>query len=176
MGGFMIAEVARLLKENKKKLPFGLYITNSVQEEVGLYGATMIAQTIKPNIAIVTDVTHDTTTPMIEKKKEGHMKSGEGPVIAYAPSVHHIIRDLITETAKKKKIPFQRNALSRATGTDTDSFAFSNGGVPSALISLPLRYMHTTVEMVAKEDVANVIKLIYETLLKIKPEMNLKYF
>jgi putative aminopeptidase FrvX len=176
MGGFMIAEVARLLKENKKKLPFGLYITNSVQEEVGLYGATMIAQTIKPNIAIVTDVTHDTTTPMIEKKKEGSMKCGDGPVIAYAPSVHHIIRDLITETAKKKKIPFQRNALSRATGTDTDSFAFSNGGVPSALISLPLRYMHTTVEMVAKEDVANVIKLIYETLLKIKPEMNLKYF
>ncbi len=176
MGGFMIAEVARLLKENKKKLPFGLYITNSVQEEVGLYGATMIAQTIKPNIAIVTDVTHDTTTPMIEKKKEGNMKCGDGPVIAYAPSVHHIIRDLITETANKKKIPFQRNALSRATGTDTDSFAFSNGGVPSALISLPLRYMHTTVEMVAKEDVANVIKLIYETLLKIKPEMNLKYF
>lgn len=176
MGGFMIAEVARLLKENKKKLPFGLYITNSVQEEVGLYGATMIAQTIKPNIAIVTDVTHDTTTPHIEKKKEGHMKCGGGPVIAYAPSVHHIIRDLITDTAKKKKIPFQRNALSRATGTDTDSFAFSNGGVPSALISLPLRYMHTTVEMVAKEDVANVIKLIYETLLQIKPNMSLKYF
>lgn len=176
MGGFMIAEVARLLKENNKKLPFGLYITNSVQEEVGLYGATMIAQTIKPNIAIVTDVTHDTSTPMIEKKKEGDMKCGSGPVIAYAPSVHHIIRDLITETATKKNIPFQRNALSRATGTDTDSFAFSNGGVPSALISLPLRYMHTTVEMVSKEDVANVIQLIYETLLKIKPNMNLKYF
>ena len=176
MGGFMIAEVARLLKENNKKLPFGLYITNSVQEEVGLYGATMIAQTIKPNIAIVTDVTHDTSTPMIEKKKEGDMKCGNGPVIAYAPSVHHIIRDLITETATKKNIPFQRNALSRATGTDTDSFAFSNGGVPSALISLPLRYMHTTVEMVSKEDVANVIQLIYETLLKIKPDINLKYF
>ncbi len=176
MGGFMIAEVARLLKENNKKLPFGLYITNSVQEEVGLYGATMIAQTIKPNIAIVTDVTHDTSTPMIEKKKEGDMKCGNGPVIAYAPSVHHIIRDLITETATKKKIPFQRNALSRATGTDTDSFAFSNGGVPSALISLPLRYMHTTVEMVSKEDVANVIQLIYETLLQIQPDMNLKYF
>ncbi len=70
IGGFMIAEVARLLKENKKSIPFGLYITNSVQEEVGLYGADMIADTIKPNIAIVTDVTHDTTTPMIEKKKK----------------------------------------------------------------------------------------------------------
>ncbi|RST26258.1 M28 family peptidase [Chryseobacterium lacus] len=175
MGGFMIAEVARLLKENKKKLPFGLYITNSVQEEVGLYGATMIAETIKPNIAIVTDVTHDTTTPMIEKKKEGEQQCGKGPVIFYAPSVHHTIRELIVETARAKEIPFQRAAASRSTGTDTDAFAHSNGGVPSALISLPLRYMHTTVEMVSKEDVGNVIQLIYETLLNISPEMTLKY-
>ncbi|PIE50504.1 MAG: peptidase M42 [Flavobacteriales bacterium] len=175
IGGFMIAEVARLLKENKKKLPFGLYITNSVQEEVGLYGARMIADTIKPNIAIVTDVTHNTTTPMIDKKKEGDQKCGDGPVVFHAPSIHHNVRELITKTAKKKKIPFQRGACSRATGTDTDAFAHSNGGVPSALISLPLRYMHTTVEMVAKEDVKNVIQLIYQTLLNIKPNMNLKY-
>ena len=175
VGGFMIAEVARLLKENKKKLPFGLYITNSVQEEVGLYGANMIADTIKPNIAIITDVTHDTSTPMIEKKKEGDTKCGDGPVIFFAPSIHHNIRELIVETAKTKKIPYQRAAVSRATGTDTDAFAHSNGGVPSALISLPLRYMHTTVEMVAQDDVANVIQLIYETLLKIKPDMSLKY-
>src|SRR5690606_17524304 len=175
MGGFMIAEVARLLKENKKKLPFGLYITISVQEEVGLYGATMIAETIKPNIAIVTDVTHDTTTPMIEKKKEGEQQCGKGPVIFYAPSVHHTIRELIVETARAKEITFQRAAASRSTGTDTDAFAHSNGGVPSALISLPLRYMHTTVEMVSKEDVGNVIQLIYETMLKISPEMTLKY-
>ena len=175
VGGFMIAEVARLLKENKKKLPFGLYITNSVQEEVGLYGANMIADTIKPNVAIITDVTHDTSTPMIEKKKEGDTKCGDGPVIFFAPSIHHNIRELIVETAKTKKIPFQRAAASRATGTDTDAFAHSNGGVPSALISLPLRYMHTTVEMVAQDDVANVIQLIYETLLKIKPDMSLKY-
>lgn len=176
MGGFMIAEVARLLHENKKHLPFGLYITNSVQEEVGLYGADMIADTIKPNIAIVTDVTHDTTTPMIDKKKEGDQKCGAGPVICYAPTVHHIIRDVITNTAKEQNIPFQRAAASRTTGTDTDAFAHANGGIPSALISLPLRYMHTTVEMVHKEDVQNVIKLIYETLQKIKPQMKLKYF
>ncbi|WP_417429933.1 M42 family metallopeptidase [Halpernia sp.] len=175
IGGFMIAEVARLLKENKKKLPFGLYIVNSVQEEVGLYGADMIADSIKPNIAIITDVTHDTSTPMIEKKKEGDQKCGDGPVVFFAPTVHHNLREVIVETAKNKKIPYQRAASSRVTGTDTDAFAHSNGGVPSALISLPLRYMHTTVEMVSKEDVANVIKLIYETLLKITPEMNLKY-
>ena len=126
-------------------------------------------------MAIVTPVTHDTTTPMIEKKKEGEQKCGDGPVVFFAPSIHHHVRELIIETAKKEKIPYQRAAASRATGTDTDVFAHSNGGVPSALISLPLRYMHTTVEMVSKEDVAHVIKLIYETLLKIEPQMKLKY-
>ena len=176
MGGFMIAEVARLLFENKKTLPFGLYITNSVQEEVGLRGAEMITQTIKPDMAIITDVTHDTTTPMIDQKKEGAVKNGGGPVIAYAPAVQQKLRDLIIETAEDNNIPFQRAALSRATGTDTDAFAYSNGGVPSALISLPLRYMHTTVEMVHKDDVENVIKLIYETLLSIKGGETFSYF
>ncbi|MFY0713993.1 M42 family metallopeptidase [Seonamhaeicola sp. NFXS20] len=176
MGGFMIAEVARLLKENKKELPFGLYITNAVQEEIGLRGAEMITQTIKPNVAIVTDVTHDTTTPMIEQKKEGHLEIGKGPVVAYAPAVQQKLRDLIIDTAEAKKIPFQRSALSRATGTDTDAFAYSNGGVASALISLPLRYMHTTVEMVHKEDVENVIRLIYESLLNIKDGDTFSYF
>ena len=176
MGGFMIAEVARLLHENKKKLPFGLYVTNSVQEEIGLRGAEMITETIKPNVAIVTDVTHDTTTPMIDKKKEGYMELGKGPVVAYAPAVQQKLRDLITDTAESNKIPFQRSALSRATGTDTDAFAYSNGGVASALISLPLRYMHTTVEMVHRDDVENVIKLIYESLLNIKNGDDFSYF
>src|SRR5690554_2373804 len=176
MGGFMIAEVARLLKEKDIKLPFGLYITNSVQEEIGLRGAEMIAARIKPNVAIVTDVTHDTTTPMIEQKKEGYVEIGKGPVIAYAPAVQQKLRDLIVDTAEKNMIPFQRAALSRATGTDTDAFAYSNGGVASSLISLPLRYMHTTVEMVHKEDVENVIKLIFETLLNIKDGESFSYF
>jgi len=176
MGGFMIAEVARLLKENKKTLPFGLYITNSVQEEIGLRGAQMIAQRIKPNVAIVTDVTHDTTTPMINMKTQGDAQIGNGPVIAYAPAVQQKLRDLITDTAQANKIPFQRAALSRATGTDTDAFAYSGSGVASALISLPLRYMHTTVEMVHREDVENVIKLIYESLQNIKDGDSFSYF
>jgi putative aminopeptidase FrvX len=176
MGGFMIAEVARLLHENKVKLPFGLYITNSVQEEVGLRGAEMITKTIKPNVAIVTDVCHDSTTPMIEKKIEGETKIGKGPVVTYAPAVQNNLRELILDTAEKKKIPFQRLASSRVTGTDTDAFAYSNGGVASALISLPLRYMHTTVEMVHRDDVENVIKLIYETLLKLENNETYSYF
>lgn len=176
MGGFMIAEVARLLKENNITLPFGLYIVNSVQEEIGLRGAEMITQTIKPNVAIVTDVCHDTTTPMIEKKIEGDLQMGKGPVIAYAPATQNILRELIVSTAEEKKIPFQRHATSRVTGTDTDAFAYSNGGVASALISLSLRYMHTTVEMVHREDVENVIKLIYESLLKIEDNHDFSYF
>lgn len=176
MGGFMIAEVARLLSENGKNLPFGLYITNSVQEEVGLHGAMMITKTIKPNIAIVTDVCHDTTTPMINQKTEGETKIGKGPVITYAPAVQNNLRELIIETAEKNDIPFQRSASSSRTGTDTDAFAYSNGGVASALISLPLRYMHTTVEMVHRDDVENVIKLIYETVLKIENNHNFSYF
>ena len=176
MGGFMIAEVARLLHENKKTLPFGLYIVNSVQEEIGLRGAEMIAHRIKPNVAIVTDVCHDTTTPMIDKKVEGDLKMGKGPVIGYSPAIQNKLRDLIVDTASENKIPFQRHATSRATGTDTDAFAYSNGGVPSALISLPLRYMHTTVEMVHKDDVENVIQLIYEALLKIENNETFSYF
>ncbi|RZK58283.1 MAG: M42 family peptidase [Pedobacter sp.] len=175
-GGFMIAEVARLLKENKKKLPFGLYIVNSVQEEIGLRGAEMIAQRIKPNVAIVTDVTHDTTTPMISKITQGEMACGKGPVVSYAPAVQTNLNKLLIKTAEKNGIPFQRQASSRSTGTDTDAFAYSNGGVPSALISLPLRYMHTTVEMVHKEDVDNVISLIYQSLLTIEANQDFREF
>ena len=176
IGGFMIAEVARLLKESKVELPFGLYVTNSVQEEIGLRGAEMITQTIKPDVAIVTDVCHDTSTPMIDPKKQGDNTIGKGPVISYAPAVQQLLRDRIIDTAEEKKIPFQRLASSRYTGTDTDAFAYSNGGVPSALISLPLKYMHTTVEMVHQEDVENVIKLIYESLQTIKSGEQFSYF
>jgi putative aminopeptidase FrvX len=176
MGGFMIAEVARMLKENNKTLPFGLYIVNAVQEEIGLRGAEMITHAIKPHAAIITDVTHDSTTPMIDKKVEGHLKIGKGPVIAYAPAVQNKLRELIIDTAEKNNIPFQRSACSRVTGTDTDAFAYSNGGVPSALISLPLRYMHTTVEMVHQQDVEHVIQLIYESLLNMKVDDTYSYF
>jgi len=174
-GGFMIAEVARLLKENKKKLPFGLYIVNAVQEEIGLRGAEMIAHRIKPNVAIVTDVTHDTGTPMINKITQGDLACGRGPVVSYAPAVQNNLNKLLIATAEKANIPFQRQASSRSTGTDTDAFAYSNGGVPSALISLPLRYMHTTVEMIHKEDVDNVISLIYEVLLNIEAGQDFRY-
>jgi len=176
IGGVMIAEVARLLKESKTKLPFGLYIVNAVQEEVGLNGATMIARKIQPNVAIVTDVCHDTQTPMMNKITSGDLSCGAGPVLSYAPAVQNNLLKLIINTAKQNKINFQRQAASRATGTDTDAFAYSTDGIASALISLPLRYMHTTVECVDKQDVENVIKLIYESVKAIKNNHDFKYF
>lgn len=175
MGGFMIAEVARRLSENKKKLPFCLYVVNSVQEEIGLRGAEMISRRLKPDLAICTDVTHDTQSPMYNKKESGNLKCGLGPVVCYGPAVQNNVLKMVIETAQKRKIPFQRQAVSRSTGTDTDSFAYSAEGVASALISLPLKYMHTTVEMVHKEDVENVINLIYEFLLQLKPGHDFRY-
>ncbi len=175
MGGFMIAEVARMLKENKVELPFGLYIVNSVQEEVGLRGAEMIAQRINPNVAIITDVCHCTQTPMVNKIEQGDLHSGNGPVMTVGPAVQNNLLKQVMKVAEKNKIPFQRAAASRATGTDTDAFAYSNNGVPSMLISLPLRYMHTTVEMCRKEDVENTINLIFEALKSIKKDQDFRY-
>ena len=175
IGGYMIAEVARMLKENKKKLPFGLYIVNAVQEEIGLRGAEMIAHRIKPNVAIITDVTHDTQSPMYEKKVSGDLHCGKGPVITYGPAVQNNLRDMIIRVAQEKEIPFQRASATRATGTDTDAFAYSYDGVASALISLPLKYMHTTVETVHKTDVENVSKLMYEFLVQLEAGHDFRY-
>jgi len=175
IGGFMIAEVAKMLKANKVKLPFGVYFTNSVQEEIGLRGAEMIAHQIKPDVAIVTDVCHDSSTPMMNKVMNGDLACGKGPVLSYGPAVQNNLLKHIIKQADANKIAFQRAAVYRATGTDTDAFAYSNAGVASALISLPLRYMHTTVEMVHKEDVESVIKLIYHSLVSIKNNQDWRY-
>jgi putative aminopeptidase FrvX len=113
---------------------------------------------------------------MYEKKTAGDISCGKGPVITYGPAVQNNLRDLIINTAKETDIPFQRAAATRATGTDTDAFAYSGSGVAAALISLPLKYMHTTVETVHKDDVQNVINLIYETVLRIEDKQDFRYF
>ena len=176
IGGYMIAEVARLIRENKKKLPFGLYVVNAVQEEIGLRGAEMIARRIKPNVAIITDVTHDTSTPMINKTIEGDTVCGKGPSLSYGPAVHNKLLQFVEGVAEKAGIPVQLRAVSRSTGTDTDSFAYANDGCPSVLISIPLRYMHTTVEMLHRDDIEQTIRLMYETLLTLTPQTKLSYF
>lgn len=175
MGGFMIAEVARLLKENNVTLPFTLYIVNAVQEEIGLRGAEMIARRLRPDLAICTDVTHDTQSPKYDKKEQGDLKAGDGPVLCYGPAVQNNVLEYIIAVAEKNEIAFQRQAVSRSTGTDTDAFAYATEGIASALISLPLKYMHTTVETVHMDDVQNVIKLIYSTLLSLKGDEDFRY-
>ncbi len=175
IGGFMIAEVARLLYDNEIQLPFSLYVVNAVQEEIGLRGAEMIANRIKPDVAIVTDVCHDTQSPMYNKKEQGDLFAGKGPVLTFGPAVQNNLLDMIFEVADSEEIPVQRAATSRSTGTDTDAFAYSNNGVASALISLPLKYMHTTVETAHKKDVKNVISLIYEFLIQLENNHDFRY-
>lgn len=175
MGGFMIAEVARHIKENNIDLPYTLYVVNSVQEEIGLRGAEMISRRLNPDIAIITDVTHDTYSPMYNKKQQGDTKCGKGPVVTYGPAVQNNLLQYIIQTAKSNSIDFQRNAVSRSTGTDTDSFAYSTTGVASALISLPLKYMHTTVEMVHKDDIEGCIQLMLAAVKGLESGQNFQY-
>ena len=175
-GGVAIAEVARKLKENNIKLPFTLYVCNCVQEEVGLLGAKMAADLIKPNLAICTDVCHDTQAPCYNKIKQGDLKSGNGPVISYSTSIHIGLRKLIEATAKENNIKVQLTFSSGTTYTDTDAFAYRNGGTPSALISLATKYLHSPVEMINSEDLDLVIELIYRTLLNINENFNTSNF
>jgi putative aminopeptidase FrvX len=112
---------------------------------------------------------------MMSKITSGDLACGKGPVLSYAPAVQNNLLKTIIATANKNKIEFQRQAASRSTGTDTDAFAYSTDGIASALISLPLRYMHTTVETVHKQDVEEVIKLIYHTLKSIKNNQDFRY-
>jgi putative aminopeptidase FrvX len=167
--------VAHRLKKNKKKLPFGLYIVNSVQEEIGLRGAEMMAARIKPDVAIITDVCHDTQSPMYKKLEQGDQRCGEGPVLTYGPAVQNNLLNFIIGVAEKNEIKFQRAAATRATGTDTDAFAYSGQGSASALISLPLKYMHTTVETVSYTDIEAVIQLMYHSLLALKKDQDFRY-
>jgi putative aminopeptidase FrvX len=112
---------------------------------------------------------------MINKFIEGDIACGKGPSLAFGPAVHNKLLSIVQETAERNKIPVQMRAVSRSTGTDTDSFAYANDGCPSVLISIPLRYMHTTVEMLHKKDIELTIRLMYETLLSLTPKTNLSY-
>lgn len=175
MGGYIIAEVARKLHENKVKLPFTLYVVNAVQEEIGLRGSEMISRRLKPDLAVCVDVTHDTQSPMYDKKVQGDVSCGKGPTLSYGPAVQNNLLNMIIDLADEKKIPYQLAAVSRSTGTDTDSFAYSAEGVASALISLPQKYMHTTVEMCHKDDIQACIDLYYEFLTNLKAGTDFRY-
>jgi putative aminopeptidase FrvX len=176
MGGYIIAEVARKLKENNIKLPFTLFIVNAVQEEIGLRGSEMISRRLKPDVAVCVDVTHDTQSPMYDKKRDGDIACGKGPTLSYGPAVQNNLLNFLIDVSEKHNIPYQRAAVSRSTGTDTDSFAYSGEGVASALISLPQKYMHTTVEMCHKDDINACIEMYYAFLTELKTGTGFSYF
>ena len=166
IGGYIIAEALRKIHEEDIQLPFDLYVVNSVQEEVGLHGAKMIAKRLKADLALVHDVCHNTNTPKIDKAKDGDNKGGEGPCLEYTAQNHREINQMLREVALDNKIPVQLTVGSM--GNDTMAFFMEN--TPTAILATPLKYMHTTVEMAHKKDVKYAIKLFVEFLKALTPE------
>lgn len=168
-GGFIIAEVLARISRRKSRLPATVIAVNSVQEEIGGHGAKMVTHRLMPSVAICLDVTHATDTPSVDQKKHGQVKLGGGPSITHGGANHpNVVRRLIDQAAKQK-IPLQHESSSRYTGTDTDLIFSQREGVPSALVSLPLRYMHSVVEMCDLGDVEQVIGLLTAFVESVKP-------
>ena len=163
IGGLINSQVLKALFEDKVELPFELVVVNAVQEEVGLRGARMAAEKIHPDVAIVIDVTHDTDSPCYSKSKQGSISAGKGIVLANAPSIQKNLLKLFVDTAKENEIPYQLIASGRGSGTNADSYAYPHG-IPTALLKMGMRYIHTTCEMVNKEDVKSAINLLLKVL------------
>jgi len=174
IGGFITAQVLKRLKEEKIELPFELVIANTVQEEVGLYGAKMSAQLMQPDVAIAIDVTHDTESPAYDKNKQGSLTAGEGVVIMTGPSLHNGVVDMIIDSANKSDTKFQRTATGGSSGTNADAYAYPHG-IPTGLLKMAMRYMHTTVETVHKDDVDSAIELLLYTLNNPRITKSFKY-
>ena len=160
IGTFAVAETLRLLKESKIKLNVEVCAVSNVQEEVGLLGARQIAYSLKPDIALVVDVTHATDYPTVSKTQHGDTRIGSGPAITHGGCNHPEIVKRLEEVAAKKKIPLQHEAMSATSGTDTDVIFWTRGGIASALISLPNRYMHSPVEVVSLKDLELIPQLM----------------
>lgn len=174
IGGFIMADIARMIKENNIKLPFDLYIANTTMEESGLRGARILAQRIEPDLAICFDVDKDTSTPKSDTRNQPKKTFGDGVIFRQAPAIQRNVMKLLRETAKENDIKFQTIPTGNHSGTNAESYHIT--GVPTGLVSIPLRYMHTTVEMVSKKDVESAKNLIYKLVQKIKYKHNFKYF
>ena len=160
VGTFAVAEALRLLKESKVKLHAEVCAVSNVQEEVGLLGARQIAYSLKPDVALVVDVTHATDYPTVSKQQHGDVQVGKGPAITHGGCNHPEVVVRIEAVAKARKIPLQHEAMSSTSGTDTDAIFWTRGGIASALISLPNRYMHSPVEVVSLKDLEKIPELL----------------
>lgn len=167
-GSFVVAEVLRQVAARSKKLPVDLYGVSSVQEEVGLRGGTTSSYTVNPDVGICVEVDFATDQPDVEKKHNGEVAIGKGPILPRGANINPALFDLLAETAEKEKIPVQFTGIPRATGTDANVMQISRGGVATALVKIPLRYMHTPVEVLSLADLENAVRLIVAVLPKIK--------
>ena len=164
IGGYIVAQVLYMLENISDELQVNVVAVNSVQEEVGGFGARMMSYRLDPDLALVTDVTHATDSPGIDQKEHGAVKLSHGPSIQHGGANHPGLVRYLEEVATKHTIQVQHEATSVRTGTDTDSIFYQKTGIPSALISLPLRYMHSPVEICSMQDVEALIQLMYEAV------------
>ena len=160
VGGFIIAQVMKRIAKSRRKPDFTLVCLNAIQEEIGGHGAMMATHRLRPDLCVCLDVTHATDTPGLDAAKHGSVKLGGGPTLTHGTANHPLIVERLIETAASSKIPIQHEASSRFTGTDTDKIFHSRDGVPSALVSLPLRCMHSVVETAHLGDIAQTIDLL----------------
>ena len=170
VGLWVCMEAVRLLKGRPTQA--AVYGVSTVAEEIGLRGATTAAYSINPTVGIAVDVTHATDTPGNDKKTQGEIKCGGGPVLYRGPNVNPRVFDLLEETAKAHEIVVQVRGVPRATGTDANAIQISREGVACGLIGIPNRYMHSPVEVVHLEDLSNAAKLLAEFCAVVTPETN----
>lgn len=161
IGTFAAAETLRLLKESKKS-DVCVVAVSTVQEENGLYGAKMTGYSVKPDAALVIDVGHATDIPLCVKTKHGDVRLGKGPILSVGSANHPVVVECLKAAGRKAKIPFQQGIDPRCSGTDADGIFLSHGGIPTACIGLPNRYMHTPVEMIDFSDLEAVSRLCAE--------------
>jgi len=176
IGGYVIAEAFRRLSEKRKDLKVNVIALNSIQEEVGGFGARMMSFRFMPDAALVTDVTHATDSPGINQKEHGTVLLGKGPTVQHGGANHPVLVQFIEEVCENKEITLQHEATSVRTGTDTDSIFYQKTGIPSALLSVPLRYMHSPVELVSTSDVEQLITVMVETVLAMQPDQTFTVF
>ncbi|MBI2926373.1 MAG: M42 family metallopeptidase [Verrucomicrobia bacterium] len=168
IGTFAVAEALRLLSESKPKLQAEVCAVSNIMEEVGLFGARQIAYSLKPDVAVVVDVTHATDYPTVSQQQHGDIKIGKGPAITHGGCNHPEVVARLEQIAKTQKIKLQHEAISNTSGTDTDAIFWTRGGIPSALISLPNRYMHSPVEVVSLRDLEQIPQLLAAFALSLK--------
>jgi putative aminopeptidase FrvX len=167
MGTFIVAEALRYIRASKKRLSVGVCAVATVQEEIGLRGATTSAYGSGADVGVAVDVGHATDYPTVEKRKVGDLPIGKGPAICRGANNNPKVVKMLVDAAEKNKIPYLIEVAGGGTGTDANAMQLSRGGMAVALVSVPIRYMHTPCELLNLGDVDNCAKLFAEFCLSV---------